>query len=317
MIAILTQTNISNSHQALASAWFKDLRNDICAAFEEIDGTKFQRKKWDRTGGGGGEISVMCGNVFEKVGVNISTVHGTLSEQFRKELPGADKASDFWASGISLVAHMRSPHVPAVHFNTRYICVGDKTWFGGGGDLNPIFPVKEDTKFFHEKFKKACDKYSPEYYEKFSKWCDDYFFIKHRNMPRGVGGIFYDYLDSGNWENDFAFTKDVGRAFLEAYLPLVKKNKDAKWSDEEREEQLIKRGYYAEFNLVYDRGTRFGFMTGGNTEAILMSLPPEAKWPSPFQINANKERKDNEETTDDHNHPCSGNGSCSGKCKRG
>lgn len=263
-----------------AAEWFKTLRNNICAEFENIDGEgKFERKTWLRDGGGGGEMSVMRGKVFEKVGVNISTVYGTLSEQFQKELPGADKDPNFWASGVSLVAHMQSPHVPAVHFNTRFICVGEKTWFGGGADLNPMYPVKEDTEFFHGKFKNACDKHDSAYYEKFSKWCDDYFFNKHRNETRGVGGIFYDYLDTGNWIFDFAFTQDVGRAFLEAFPPIVRKNMNKTWTEAEREHQLKKRGHYAEFNLVYDRGTRFGFMTGGNTEAILMSLPPVAKWP--------------------------------------
>jgi coproporphyrinogen III oxidase len=277
--ALKKQTQLDIQKQT-ASEWFKKLRNDICAEFEDIDGEgKFERKLWQREGGGGGEMSVMHGKVFEKVGVNISTVYGTLSEQFQKELPGADKDPNFWASGISLVAHMQSPHVPAVHFNTRFICVGEKTWFGGGGDLNPMFPIEEETKFFHEQFKLACDKHDPTYYEKFSKWCDDYFYIKHRQQARGVGGIFYDYLNTGNWDNDFAFTQDVGKAFLKAYAPIARKNKDKPWTEAEREHQLRKRGLYAEFNLVYDRGTRFGFMTNGNTEAILMSLPPVAKWP--------------------------------------
>lgn len=273
--------------QKLASSWFRKLRDDICSEFEKIEqeypgsaspAGKFERKVWQREGGGGGEMSLMKGRVFEKVGVNISTVFGEFSEEFRKEIPGADKDPKFWASGISLVAHMCSPLVPAVHMNTRFI-VTSKSWFGGGGDLNPMYPVDKDTKDFHEAFKEACDKHNPDYHAKFKKWCDEYFFIKHRNEARGVGGIFYDWLDSGNWNDDFAFTQDVGKAFLDIYPKLVRRHMNEKWTPEQREHQLVKRGRYAEFNLVYDRGTKFGLMTGGNTEAILMSLPPEAKWP--------------------------------------
>jgi len=261
-----------------ASHWFEELRNRICASFEEIDsGHRFERKKWNRDGGGGGEMSIMRGNIFEKVGVNISTVWGEFEEQFRKEIPGAEEDPGFWASGISLVAHMKSPHVPPVHMNTRMI-VTTKSWFGGGADLNSIFDVKEDTEAFHKAFEEACNKYDPDYYPKFKKWADEYFFIKHRNEPRGVGGIFYDYLNSDNFENDFAFTRDVGLAFLNIYPQIVRKNLAKSWTAEDKRKQLEKRGRYTEFNLVYDRGTRFGLMTGGNTEAILMSLPPEAAW---------------------------------------
>jgi coproporphyrinogen III oxidase len=281
--------------QKLTSAWFSLLRDKICAEFETIESeysssnqkpidleispenAKFERKNWNRDGGGSGEMSLMRGNVFEKVGVNISTVFGEFSDEFKKQIPGAENDAKFWASGISLVAHMRSPLVPAVHFNTRFICT-TKEWFGGGGDLNPMFEDEIDTKNFHETFKKACDKYSPEYYPKFKKWCDEYFFIKHRNQPRGVGGIFYDYLNSDDFNEDFNFTKDVGLAFLDIFPKLVRKNMLKKWDDTMREHQLKKRGLYTEFNLVYDRGTKFGLMTGGNTEAILMSLPPIAKW---------------------------------------
>lgn len=276
------------------SAWFKNLRDLICAEFEKIEEEfaqknnlqnpgKFQRKNWDRTdqvsgeNGGSGEISLMKGNVFEKVGVNFSKVHGSFSEEFRKQIPGAEENPDFWASGISLVAHMASPLVPAVHMNTRFICT-QKNWFGGGADLNPMYEVEEDTNEFHGAFKEACDKYDPEYYPKFKEWCDEYFFIKHRNQARGVGGIFYDYLNNDNFENDFNFTKDVGLAFLDIFPKLVRKNMYKNWTEEEREFQLRKRGLYTEFNLVYDRGTKFGLMTGGNSEAILMSLPPIAKW---------------------------------------
>jgi coproporphyrinogen III oxidase len=261
-----------------ATAWFTNLRDLICKKFEEIDGEgKFIQTQWQRDSGGGGVMSVMKGKVFEKVGVNISTVFGEFSPEFRKDIPGASEDPRFFATGISLVAHMHSPLVPAVHMNTRYIETS-KSWFGGGADLNPMIENDEDTKEFHQAFKEACDKHDPAYYQRFKEWADEYFFIKHRNEARGVGGIFYDYINTGNWENDFAFTQDVGKAFLNIFPKIVLKHKDKTWSEEQREIQLIKRGRYAEFNLVYDRGTRFGFMTGGNIEAILMSLPPVAKW---------------------------------------
>ncbi len=274
--------------QKIASEWFQNLRDKICVEFEKIEEEfgektpgKFQRKNWnrpDKSGDGGfGEMSLMKGNVFEKVGVNFSKVYGEFSEEFRKQIPGADENGKFWASGISLVAHMKSPLVPAVHMNTRFICT-TKSWFGGGADLNPMFEVEKDTADFHQAFKAACDKASPDYYDKYKKWCDEYFFIKHRGVARGVGGIFYDNLDSGNFENDFDFTKNVGLAFLEIFPKLVRTHMFEKWNDDQREHQLRKRGLYAEFNLVYDRGTKFGLMTGGNPEAILMSLPPIAKW---------------------------------------
>lgn len=276
--------------KSTASAWFRSLRDQICAEFEKLEteltgsdkpaGT-FVRTPWDRSEGGGGEMSVMKGRVFEKVGVNISTVHGEFSETMRKEIPGAAENPQFWASGISLVAHMCSPLVPAVHFNTRMIVVGDgaKLWFGGGGDLTPMYPVEQDTKDFHAAFKTTCDTFDPEYYPKFKQWCDEYFFLKHRNEPRGIGGIFYDYVNTGNWENDFAFTQEVGKTFRDIYPQLVRRHMFERWTPEQREHQLIKRGRYVEFNLLYDRGTRFGLMTNGKTEAILMSMPPEVKWP--------------------------------------
>ncbi|MGB4191272.1 MAG: oxygen-dependent coproporphyrinogen oxidase [Rickettsiales bacterium] len=261
-----------------AAEWFMHLRDLICAKFEEIDGEgKFIRKEWHRQDGGGGVMSVMKGKVFEKVGVNISTVFGEFSPEFRKEIPGAEENPKFFATGISLVAHMHSPLVPAVHMNTRYIETS-KNWFGGGADLNPMFENEEDTNEFHQAFKEACNLHNPEYYPKFKKWADEYFYIKHRNETRGVGGIFYDYINTGNWSDDFEFTKSVGNAFLDIYPKIILKHKDKSWTEEQREFQLRKRGKYAEFNLVYDRGTKFGFMTGGNTEAILMSLPPVAKW---------------------------------------
>lgn len=277
-----------------AAAWFESLRNQICDSFEKIEddyqGTqikgepgRFNFTSWKRdtengADGGGGTMGVMKGRVFEKVGVNISTVHGEFSPEFAKQIPGADEDPSFWAAGISLVAHMHNPLVPAVHMNTRMI-VTTKQWFGGGGDLNPPLPVEQDTADFHNAFKQACDKHDPAYFPKYKKWCDEYFFNKHRNKARGVGGIFYDQLNSGNWQDDFEFTQDVGKAFLDIYPKLVRRHMDKPWTAEEREALLIYRGLYAEFNLVYDRGTSFGLKTGGNVDAILMSLPPEAKWP--------------------------------------
>ena len=273
-----------------AAAWFKSLRDSICAGFEAIEDDltatchadlaagRFQRKTWSRGGGGGGEMSVMHGRVFEKVGVNISTVHGVFSEEFRQKIPGADATGEFWASGISLVAHPCNPHVPAAHMNTRFI-VTSKAWFGGGGDLTPMLPDLAAGESFHEAMKSACDAHHPDYYPKYKKWCDEYFFLPHRDEPRGAGGIFYDNLDSGDWQADLAFTQDVGRHFFSGYSQIVRERMHQKWTDEDRHQQLVRRGRYVEFNLLYDRGTLFGLKTGGNIEAILMSLPPEVRWP--------------------------------------
>jgi coproporphyrinogen III oxidase len=273
-----------------AALWFALLRDRICAEFEAIetdfaadrpasgDPARFERTPWERAGGGGGVISLMRGRVFEKVGVNISTVSGEFSPEFAKDIPGADTDPRFWASGISLVAHMRSPLVPAVHMNTRHI-VTTKAWFGGGSDLTPIYPDADAERAFHAALRAACDSYDPQCHAKFKAWCDEYFFLQHRNEPRGAGGIFFDYLDSGDWQRDFAFVQAVGNAFFEVFPKIVRQRMGFAWTDGQRRHQLVRRGRYVEFNLLYDRGTRFGLKTGGNVEAILMSLPPAAAWP--------------------------------------
>ena len=273
-----------------AADWYAELRDRLCAAFEALEDAyagedaaslapgRFVRTDWHREGGGGGTMAVMRGRVFEKVGVNVSTVFGEFAPEFRGEIPGAVEDPRFWAGGISVVAHMRSPLMPAAHMNTRHIATR-KAWFGGGADLTPIYPDDAAAAAFHAALAAACDVYEPDAYARFKKWCDDYFFLPHRNEMRGVGGIFFDYIDSGDWERDFAFNRSVGEAFLGVFPAIVRERINRSWTPEQRRHQLVRRGRYAEFNLLYDRGTRFGLKTGGNVEAILMSLPPEAAWP--------------------------------------
>jgi len=279
-----------DAQKKTAATWFAKLQSDIIATLQSLEdkaspaiygegSSQFVRTPWVRKEGGGGTMAVLEGRLFEKAGVNFSEVWGEFSEDFRYEIPGADEDPRFWASGISLVIHPRNPHVPIVHMNTRFI-VTQKHWFGGGADLTPVFPIEKDTRDFHEAMKVACDAHDPQYYSKYKTWADEYFFLPHRNEARGVGGIFYDGLNSGDWDADFAFTKDVGLAFHKIYPEIVERHMNTPWTEEDRKAQLIKRGRYVEFNLIYDRGTAFGLKTGGNTEAILMSMPPVVEWPA-------------------------------------
>jgi len=272
----------SDIKKKLARNWFKILQDMICFDMEEIENNKkkFISNHWERNkkkDEGGGEYRILeNGKIFEKVGVNFSEVYGKFSNQFKNKIPGTNKNSKFWASGISVVMHMKNPHVPAMHFNTRYVYTS-YGWFGGGMDVTPCFKDKKLEKWFHSEIKKSCDKHNKNYYKKYKKWCDEYFYLPHRNEPRGIGGIFFDYKKN-NWEKDFSFVREVGISFKNIFREIILKKHKKKWTKKDKEIQYEKRGRYVEFNLLYDRGTKFGLNTGGNVDAILMSLPPLAKW---------------------------------------
>lgn len=295
----MTESSDMKDERARAAGWFRELRDSVVAAFEAVEAGhcsgpladaplgRFEERPIRRAGGGagGGLCSVMrAGRVFEKAGVNVSEVHGELGAEARaamsaRGVPGVDADPRFWASGVSVVAHMRNPHAPAVHMNTRMFWTPSAWWFGGGSDLNPCIEYDEDTEHFHATQKAHLDPHGAELHPKLKAWADEYFFIRHRNRPRGVGGIFMDDRNSGSWEADFALVQDIGRAFLPAFLPLVERRRGMAWSEADRRIQLAHRGLYAEYNLVYDRGTRFGLATGHDADAVLMSLPPVAEWP--------------------------------------
>jgi coproporphyrinogen III oxidase len=291
-LPLATDSLFGEAHKAQAETWFAELRDNLCARLEALEQSavphalnekfapgQFERTSWQRDGGGGGTMAVLReGRVFEKAGVNISSVFGEFSEEFRGRIPGADEDPRFWASGVSVVIHPRSPLVPIAHMNTRMI-VTTRGWFGGGGDLTPVFPEEAETERFHAAYRDACQKHGADYYQRYKDWCDECFYLPHSGEASGVGGIFYDNHWSGDWDRDFAFTRDIGKAFVSVYPDIAADKMNLTWTPEQRQAQRIKRGRYVEFNLLYDRGTIFGLKTGGNVEAILMSLPPDVAWP--------------------------------------
>ena len=281
---------MTEKQKIITKEWFEELRDQTISIFLDIENNnsksikknKFSFKKWKRKSSstqdnGGGTMGIMYGDIFEKVGVNVSTVHGKFNNKFKKKILGADKTGKFWASGISVVAHMNSPFIPSFHFNTRFI-VTENSWFGGGMDMTPTFKNLKNKNILHKSLKKMCDQHNKRYYKKFSKECDEYFYLPHRKETRGDGGIFFEHLNTNKFEEDFAFTKDTGKSFLDIAPQIIIENIEKKWTENDKIKQKIKRGRYAEFNLLYDRGTRFGLETGGNIDAILMSMPPEAIW---------------------------------------